>query len=290
MKGILLAGGHGSRLYPMTAVMSKQLMPVYDKPMIYYPLTTLMLGGIREILIISTPEHLPLFKELLGDGQHLGLEISYAEQPTPGGIAQAFLIGKDFIAGDSCALILGDNLFYGDGLGNIIQKCTEEKRGASVFSYRVSNPKRYGVVEFDAEGKVVSIEEKPESPKSNHVVVGLYFYDDTVVHKVSQLTPSTRGELEITDLNNAFLKQSELRVQLMGSGFAWLDTGTPEAMLEASAFVEAIEKRQGIKISCPEEIAFQKQYVNLTQFKGLVNKLPRGSYRDYLITVATEAE
>ncbi len=268
MKGIVLAGGSGTRLHPLTLAISKQLLPVYDKPMIYYPISTLMLAGIRDILIISTPHDLPMFRNVLGDGSRFGVRFQYAEQPTPAGLAQAFTIGKDFIGNDAVCLILGDNLFYGHGLTGALRRAVELEEGALVFAYRVGDPERYGVVSFDDTGKVIEIEEKPKHPKSNFAVVGLYFYDNTVVKYAADLKPSARGELEITDLNRIYLQQSKLRVEVMGRGVAWLDTGTPESLLQAGNFIETIEKRQGLKVACLEEIAFQSSYIGLEQIRA----------------------
>ena len=281
MKGIILAGGSGTRLYPLTSVTSKQLLPIYDKPMIYYPLSTLMLAGIKEILIISTPQDLPNFERLLGDGSRFGIQLSYKEQPSPDGLAQAFLIGEEFIGDDSCAMILGDNIFYGHGLVKRLKKAYENTGRATIFGYRVTDPERFGIVEFDENFKVVSIEEKPENPKSNYAVTGLYFYDNHVVEKAKQVKPSARGELEITDLNNLYLKEGLLDVELLGRGFAWLDTGTMESLLDAGTFVKQIESIQGIIISAPEEIAYNNGWIGDGELKkAIVNygKSPYGAH------------
>ena len=286
MKGIVLAGGSGTRLHPITKGVSKQLLPIYDKPMIYYPISVLMLAGIQEILIISTPDDLPFFKKLLGSGEELGLQFSYAEQPSPDGLAQAFIIGKEFIGADDVCLVLGDNIFYGQGLSKLLQKAVanvQEERASTVFGYWVSDPERYGVAEFDANGKVISIEEKPNEPKSNYAVVGLYFYTNDVVQVAQQIKPSHRGELEITTVNEHYLHQNNLRVELLGRGFAWLDTGTHDSLLEAGSFIQTIEKRQGLKIACLEEIAYEMGYINKEQVIKLAKELAKTGYGQYLL-------
>ncbi|WP_299061923.1 glucose-1-phosphate thymidylyltransferase RfbA [uncultured Polaribacter sp.] len=289
MKGIVLAGGSGTRLYPITKGVSKQLLPVYDKPMIYYPISVLMLAGINEILIISTPEDLPNFKKLLGSGADLGIQLTYKEQPSPDGLAQAFIIGEDFIGNDNVCLVLGDNIFYGHGLTEMLQsarKNVEIENKSTVFGYYVNDPERYGVAEFDNQGNVTSIEEKPENPKSNYAVVGLYFYTNDVVQIAKKIKPSDRGELEITTVNQEYLKKKSLKVQLMGRGFAWLDTGTHDSLMEAGQFIETIEKRQGLKVACLEEIAYFMKYINKAQLKKLAEPLKKNGYGQYLLNLA----
>ncbi|CAB1081046.1 Glucose-1-phosphate thymidylyltransferase (EC [Olavius algarvensis Delta 1 endosymbiont] len=289
MKGIILAGGSGSRLYPLTLGVSKQLLPVYDKPMIYYPLSVLMTAGIREILIISTPHDLPIFQKILGDGSHLGMSFYYAQQPRPEGLAQAFIIGSSFIGRDSVCLILGDNIFYGQGLSGILQRAVKLTDGGLIFGYLVRDPERYGVVEFNSDGTVTDIVEKPENPKSSYAVPGLYFYDNEVVDIAAKLKPSPRGELEITDVNTVYLKRGSLKVELLGRGFAWLDTGTHEALQQAASYVQAIQDRQGLKISCVEEIAFRLGYIDAAHLKLLASNYLKNDYGRYLVEIADEA-
>jgi glucose-1-phosphate thymidylyltransferase len=285
MKGIILAGGSGTRLYPLTQVVSKQLMPVYDKPMIYYPLSTLMLAGIREVLIISTPEHAPLFQKLLGDGSQWGMKFSYIEQPSPDGLAQAFILGKEFINHEPTCLVLGDNLFYGHGLVEVLTRAAKLKTGAIIFGYRVSEPQHYGVVEFDPSGKVLSLEEKPTEPKSNYAVPGIYFYDGQASEIAMTLNPSQRGELEITDLSRIYLEQENLQVELLGRGYAWLDTGTHESLHQAASFIQTLEERQGFKVACVEEIAYRNGYINAEQLKNLAQPMVKSTYGKYLLSL-----
>ncbi len=288
MKGIILAGGSGTRLHPVTQAVSKQLLPVYDKPMIYYPLSALMLAGIRDILVISTPDDTPRFEQLLGDGSQWGLALQYRVQPSPDGLAQAFLIGKDFLAGQGCCLVLGDNIFYGHDFARTLRSAAQQTSGATVFAYQVQDPERYGVVEFDANRKAISLEEKPLKPKSRYAVTGIYFYDAQVVSIAEQLKPSPRGELEITDLNRWYLERGQLRTELLGRGIAWLDTGTHDSLLEASNFIHTLEHRQGLKVACPEEIAFRLGYIGAAQLRALAAKIAKSSYGKYLLRILEE--
>ena len=290
MRGIVLAGGSGTRLYPVTHAVSKQLLPVYDKPMIYYPLSTLMLAGIRDVLIISTPQDTPRFAELLGDGSAWGMQFSYQVQPSPAGLAQAFLLGRRFIDRDACALILGDNIFFGGELTALLRKASSQDDGATVFAYPVSDPQRYGVVEFDAAGRATSLEEKPSRPRSRYAVTGLYFYDNDVVRLAAELRPSLRGELEITDLNRKYLEAGKLRVERLGRGMAWLDTGTHDSLCDATNFIQTVERRQGLKIACPEEIAFRNGYINAAQLERLADPMIKNGYGEYLMSLVTEVE